>query len=202
MLQYKLKGQDKVAKGGIYVVEDGSGSMWGDREVWAKAVSLALMHIARAQGRKFMGIHFSSPGEMKSFDFDTKTGEADTIYGKKKEHLDPLEAVLQWAEIFFGGGTELMGPMSLTLDQLEKEFAEEGAVKGDIVVITDGEVGVSSDWMEKFKERQEALGFKVWAFAILTPRNTEPLFTLADGKVTTITDLFSGNEVTETFREL
>lgn len=91
LLQYKMKGSEKLAKGGIIFCEDGSGSMMGDREIWAKAVGLTLLQIAKAQKRPFYGIHFGGPRTIKCFDFrDPKNAT--------------VEKVIEFAETFFGGG--------------------------------------------------------------------------------------------------
>lgn len=91
LLQYKMKGTEKLAKGGIIFCEDGSGSMSGDREIWAKAVGLTLLQIAKAQKRPFYGIHFGGPRTIKCFDFrDPKNAT--------------VEQVIEFAETFFGGG--------------------------------------------------------------------------------------------------
>lgn len=91
LLQYELRGEERVAKGGLYICEDGSGSMSGDREMWAKAVSLVLMHIARSQKRAWFGVHFGSPGEFFCKDF--------------RDWNDiSFEGVMEWAETFWGGG--------------------------------------------------------------------------------------------------
>ncbi len=46
LLQYDLRGTEPTQRGGILIAEDGSGSMAGEREIWAKAIGLALLKIA------------------------------------------------------------------------------------------------------------------------------------------------------------
>lgn len=58
LMQYELKGTEKQGKGPIIVCCDNSGSMSGDREVWSKAVALALLEVATMQKRAFVCIHF------------------------------------------------------------------------------------------------------------------------------------------------
>src|SRR4051794_33376981 len=93
VLQYAMQGQEKLARGGIIMSEDGSGSMGGDREMWAKAVMLCLLHLSRIQKRSFHLIHFGSPGQFKLISFE------------KPEDYS-LDRVLDAAELFFGGGTD------------------------------------------------------------------------------------------------
>ena len=189
LLQYKLRGTEKVAKGGIIFNEDGSGSMGGDKEVWAKAVGLCLLHIAKSQNRSFYGIHFGGPGMIQEFDF------------RDPRSVD-LEEVISFAELFFNGGTDFMTPLSRSLDLLLEEYNAQGCVKGDIVFCTDGICGVDAKWLENFKNEQERLGFRVWGIVIGGSTESEPLHTICDGRVFTIKDLMSGGDVRDMFREV
>lgn len=189
LLQYKLRGTEKVAKGGIIFNEDGSGSMGGDKEVWAKAVGLCLLHIAKQQNRSFYGIHFGGSGMIQEFDFrDSKNVS--------------LDDVISFAELFFNGGTDFVTPLSRSLDLLVEEYNAQGCVKGDIVFCTDGMCGVPQEWLEKFKEEQARLGFRVWGIVIGGSPESEPLKTICDGRVFTIKDLISGDEIRDMFREV
>lgn len=189
LLQYKLQGTERVAKGGIIFNEDGSGSMGGDREVWAKAVGLCLFHIARQQNRSFYGIHFGGPGMIQEFDFrDPKNV--------------PLEQIIDFAELFFAGGTDFMTPLSRSLDLLLEEYKHQGCVKGDIVFCTDGMCGVDDGWLKSFKDEQARLGFRVWGIVIGGSPESEPLRTICDDRVFTIKDLVNGDEIRDIFREV
>lgn len=93
--------------------EDGSGSMSGDPEIWAKAVGLALYKIAQFQKREFYGIHFGSPGEIMTFDFHKEIGQGVDIelYGSPYRvnstdtgHYDNIDGVIKFAETYFGSG--------------------------------------------------------------------------------------------------
>ena len=189
LLQYKLRGTEKIAKGGIIFNEDGSGSMGGDREIWAKAVGLCLLHIAKSQNRSFYGIHFGGPGMVKEFDFRDPRNVS-------------LEQVIEFAELFFSGGTDFMTPLSRSLDILLEEYKHQGCVKGDIVFCTDGMCGVDEKWLQSFKEEQNRIGFRVWGIVIGGSPDSEPLNTICDGRVFTIKDLMDGNEVRDMFREV
>jgi uncharacterized protein with von Willebrand factor type A (vWA) domain len=204
LLQYELRGSDKVAKGGIIFCEDGSGSMSGSNEVWAKAVGLALLHVAKMQKRPFTGIHFGGPGEIKTFEFTTtdKEFKSHTEYGHTHEELTGVESVIDFAEIFFGGGTDFVTPLSRALDQLRKEHEKYGAVKGDIVFVTDGACGVPDKWLEEFKAEQARLGFRVFGIVIGGHSSSEPLNTIADGKVVEIKDLMSGGDIGHIFEAI
>lgn len=204
LLQYALRGNDKVAKGGIIFCEDGSGSMHGSNEVWAKAVGLALLHVAKQQKRPFTGIHFGGPGEIKTFEFTTTEKEfrSHTEYGSQHQDLTGVESVIDFAEVFFGGGTDFVTPLSRALDQLRKEHEKYGAVKGDIVFVTDGACGVPDKWLEEFKAEQARLGFRVFGIVIGGYGSSEPLNTIADGKVVEIKDLLSGGDIGHIFEAI
>lgn len=189
LLQYRLRGTEKVAKGAIILCEDGSASMAGEREIWAKAVALAFIRIAREQNRSFFGIHFGGTGMIKEFDFRD-------IRNINTDH------VIDYAECFFNGGTDFMTPLSRSLKLLQDQHEREGAVDGDIVFITDGECGVAPEWLEEFKAEQERIGFRVWGVSIMGSPTSEPLNTICDGRVYTIKDLVNATEMREVFREI
>jgi uncharacterized protein with von Willebrand factor type A (vWA) domain len=113
LMQYAMQGEEKLARGGIIVCEDGSGSMSGERELWAKAVMLCLLHLARQQKRSFRLIHFGSPGQVRTIEF-TEPG-----------HFT-MDRIMQAAEIFFGGGTDFATPMRNALGYLQDDFARTG----------------------------------------------------------------------------
>ena len=205
LLQYELKGREHIDRGNIIFCEDGSGSMGGAREIWAKACSGALLTIARRQNRGFTGIHFGSPNEYMQFDFDFKGDKTYTSYchprdKNAKAEYNTLDGILHWMEIFFNSGTDFMTPLQVSLDMLEAQHKAEGQIDGDIVFCTDGMCNVNDEWLTKFKERQAFLGFNVWGIVIGGSRDMEPLKTICDGKVFNIQDLYSGEDVRNIFR--
>jgi uncharacterized protein with von Willebrand factor type A (vWA) domain len=202
LLQYKMRGTEKIAQGGIIWCEDGSGSMGGQSEIFAKACGITLQQIAHKQKRDFFGIHFGGPGEYASFDFDLD-GSVTFEYHEDREQFDKIEGLLHFAELFFGGGTDFMTPLSVALDILREQYEKDGEVKGDIVFCTDGMCGVDDAWMEEFKAEQERLGFRVWGIVIGGLPTTEPLNAICDGRVFTLTDLLEGgNALRDMFRNI
>lgn len=180
--QYKMRGQEKVGKGPIIFCEDGSGSMSGDRELWAKAVGLCLLHLARQEKRRFRVIHFGSAHEIWEADFS------------KPEDFT-VDKIIDFAEFFFGGGTDFVRPLSLALDHLREEFEATGSVKSDIVFATDGACGVPPQWLEEFMKEKERLAFTVWGVTIGGHPGDEPLKTIASGKVIGVKDLHGGEDI-------
>lgn len=180
--QYKMRGQEKVGKGPIIFCEDGSGSMHGDRELWAKAVGLCLLHLARQEKRRFRVIHFGSSREIWEADFS------------KPEDFT-VDKIIDFAEFFFGGGTDFMRPLSIALDHLREEFDTTGSVKSDIVFATDGACGVQDAWLQEFMKEKERLAFTVWGVTIGGHPGDEPLNTIAEGKVIAVKDLHGGEDI-------
>lgn len=184
--QYKMRGYEKVAKGGIVYCHDGSGSMSGQNEMWAKAVGLCLLHIAKKQKRPFYAIQFGSPGQIRVDDF------------RDSQNITP-EKVIDFAEFFFGGGTDFMSPLNHAVAILNEEFESEGRTKSDIVFATDGMCGIRDDWFEEFKKAQKKIGFKVWGINIGGSRTDEPMAKICDGTVASISSISNGENVREIF---
>lgn len=191
LLQYELKGTEKIGLGGIICAIDNSGSMAGDREIWAKAVGLSLLHLAKAQKRSFKGIHFGSASEIKAFDF------------VKPEDFS-LDQIFAFAELFFGGGTDFQVPLTLAVKHLREEFNKYGKIRGDIVFITDGYCNVSDKWFEDFKTEQEALGFQVFGVLVGSDAysRSDVLDRICDGKIVTIKNLTSPDDVRDVFGQI
>ncbi len=182
LLQYQLRGKEKVARGAIICMIDSSGSMMGSRETWAKAVGIALLHIAYKQKRDFYGIVFSSAGELLEFDFP-------------KGRATPAQ-VLDFAESSFHGGTDFMSPINRAVEVLEKQFNEEGSMKGDFVFITDGESYVTDEWLDRYHNAKEELAFRM--YSCLIGGNSSVLQTISD-QIYHITELARGSDVQEVF---
>ena len=95
LMQLDMRGSEKQGRGPVIVALDSSGSMGAmlgtnaTREAWSKAVMLALLAIARKQKRDFAVLHFSSPGQMKAFEFPK--GES-----KPSELIAATEFFLWW----------------------------------------------------------------------------------------------------------
>jgi uncharacterized protein with von Willebrand factor type A (vWA) domain len=163
VLQYRLREDEQKGKGPMVVCIDVSSSMQGDKELWAKAVSLTLMDIARRQRRLFRAVLFSSgPESLRVIDLNDK-------YRYKPE----LAKVLEMAEYFPGGGTDFQSPIDAAVGLLEDKKLK----RGDIVVITDGECQVTPEWLTDLREKKEELKFKI--FAVLVDVGSSELSTLA-----------------------
>ena len=138
------KTEQKLGHGPVIVCEDGSGSMEGAKQQWAKAVTLSLAHYAKLQRRSFGWILFD--------------------YGVRQSKTYPqgrLSAgeMLELAESRAGGGTNFEQPLRKAVEMIQKE----GLKKADICFITDGECAVSDQFPREFRAAKKALEFNVIA---------------------------------------
>ena len=163
ILQYSLREDEQKGKGPMVVCIDVSSSMQGDKELWAKAVSLTLMDIARRQRRLFRAVLFSSgPESLRILDLNSQ-----------RRYQPELPKVLEMAEYFPGGGTDFQAPIDAAVALLEDKKLK----RGDIVVITDGECQVAPEWLAHLRQRKDDLKFTI--FAILVDVGSSELSTLA-----------------------
>lgn len=133
LLCYELRGTEPQQKGPIVVCVDNSGSMGGDRELWSKAVALALLDIAQRQKRAYALIHFDTSVQF--------TLEVD------RNDRPAWDKVIEAMEFFSGGGTNFGPPLKRALKLLERDsFA-----KADVILVTDG--AASSDFGKEYKRR-------------------------------------------------
>jgi uncharacterized protein with von Willebrand factor type A (vWA) domain len=134
----------RLGHGPVIVCEDGSGSMDGEKQQWAKAVTLSLAHYARLQKRGFGWMLFDYH-VVKS-----KTCPAGKLSAKE---------LLEIAEARSGGGTNFERPLSAAVEMI----AKAGLKKADIVIVTDGDAEVSEKWLREFRAAKRTHEFNVVA---------------------------------------
>lgn len=149
LLQYRVAGEERVAKGPLIVCMDQSGSMRGFREEWAKAVTLALMHLAEQQNRAFGFIGFDSQVVRTNF---FPAGQPATAQEK-----------IAIATEFSGGGTDFWEPLQAAMKMRE---ANEELKPCDIVFITDGMAYLSPEQVELFKQFKQEQNVRVYGVAV------------------------------------
>lgn len=161
---YDLRGSDRHGRGPLVVCLDGSGSMSGDRELWSKAITLALVEIARRQNRKARALVFSGPeAPVHSFELTQK-------HGMGRSPVD-LGGVVSLAECFPGGGTDFQKPL-----QAAAQAVSESRFKGgDIVFITDGEAQLAPAFVEEFARLKKERDFAVYGVVVDDPRSKNVL---------------------------
>lgn len=150
LLQCHLEGKDREGRGPIVTCLDSSGSMLGPKEIWSKAVTLALFQVAARERRAFACIHFGSADELKLFEFLPDARNA------------PAVTVAEMAAFFFGGGTDFERPLSVAVEVMDKD----AFTCGDVVFVTDGECGVSGEFLEKFRRKRQEQEFSVYSIVM------------------------------------
>ncbi|WP_415852307.1 VWA domain-containing protein, partial [Streptomyces albus] len=162
LMLYDTRGEENSGRGAVIACVDTSHSMYEagpggvTREAWAKACALALLDQARHAKRDFVGILFSSADRLKVFRFP-----ADRPAG--------IVQALDFAETFLGGGTSYQTPLSVAGQLLREEFDDAARARGDIVLITDDECGVTDEWLRGWEETKRLLGFRVFGVAVGAP---------------------------------
>lgn len=169
LLQYKKRDSRTIGQGPIIALHDKSGSMQGPKDDWSTALCLASLEVAQKEKRNFGYI----PYENIVIDKCVKNVSAG--------ELDPQD-ILDIAELNTRGGTNFMAPMNEAINCL----ASERYKKGDILFITDGDCGITDDWLREFKKKKEELQFYV---------NTV-LINVGGGASRGTVDRFSDNVVT------
>jgi uncharacterized protein with von Willebrand factor type A (vWA) domain len=119
---YDTVGEENAGRGPIVLVCDESMSMQGERNIWAKALALVLLNIARREKRDFAYVGFASGSQVHTFLF------------KAKEELDPQQIVDCAAHFFNGGTTPVIGLAAADKVMETAEFR-----KADICMVSDGE---------------------------------------------------------------
>jgi uncharacterized protein with von Willebrand factor type A (vWA) domain len=154
LLEYKLEAA--AERGPMVVCVDGSGSMSGSKELWAKAVALTLMEIARREKRRCLAIIFSDGPSLFEVEL---LAERATANGRARP-ID--EEVLRFAEHFPGGGTSFEEPLARSLTVVSGE-GESGRRyrRGDIVFITDGEASVSPELLTRIAQKKKRHRFTI-----------------------------------------
>ncbi|MFI0860452.1 VWA domain-containing protein [Streptomyces smyrnaeus] len=162
LMLYDSQEEQATGKGAVIACVDTSHSMYEtgpggvSREAWAKACALALLDQARQAGRDFVGVLFSAADKLQVFRFP-----AD-------EPAD-LPRVLDFAECFLGGGTSYQAPLTAAGELLEQEFDDTARRRGDIVMITDDECGVTEEWTRGWNDAKHRLGFRLFGVVVGAP---------------------------------
>ena len=185
LLQYAIEAQAPAQKGPLVVAVDGSGSMAGDRELWAKAVALTLLEIARRTRRYFRAVVFSHrPEDLRAFDLLAAPRAG------LRAPPPPVADLIAFADYFPQGGTDFQAPLDAAVELIEQHPKLRRA---DIVLITDGQAHVADAWRATFDEARARLGFQLYGVAVDPGKErdapvSEVLTSLCD-RVTRISEL-------------
>ncbi|MFM7142498.1 MAG: vWA domain-containing protein, partial [Alphaproteobacteria bacterium] len=172
---WSLRGEDARGRGPMVVCLDVSSSMAGEKELWAKAVTLTFVELARRRRRRCHAICFSS-GDEGLRRFDLNPGRAWEV---------SLDRALDLAAHFPGGGTDWEPPLEAAMQIL----ADREMRRGDLVLVTDGECETSEAFRDRFLREKRRRGFALHAILIdVAGGRDETLRAIAD-RVSRVTDL-------------
>jgi uncharacterized protein with von Willebrand factor type A (vWA) domain len=136
LVQYRLESQPPKGRGPIVFCIDVSGSMEGDRDLWAKALFAGVAEMALRQRRWCTAIQF-----------DNMVRRVDTFDPRA---LDPAY-FMECVAYFSGGGTNFARPLGRALDVI----AEGGHfAKADVIFLTDGDALIPHDEIKRLREMQ------------------------------------------------
>jgi uncharacterized protein with von Willebrand factor type A (vWA) domain len=123
----------------VYLCLDNSGSMSGDKEVWAKAAALALAHMALQHGRTVEIVLFGDAADPLR------------VVALHPEDKGPerLEKVVDVASYFLGGGTDFQKPLAHVLDSIRSADGKTGT---DVLFVTDGQCPIPDEFVARFRE--------------------------------------------------
>lgn len=149
-MQYRLSGVEQLGRGPLVLALDKSGSMEGERDLWATAVALALLDTAREERRPFGLLCFND-------------GVVFEVVVKPNEGL-PETALF----VGCSGGTDIGGVLDNGLSLIANP---PGRLKqADLVLVTDGGSDTSS--AAELRERAVSLGVSVLGVAIGMPADS------------------------------
>jgi uncharacterized protein with von Willebrand factor type A (vWA) domain len=123
IIVYDTVGEEHAGRGPIVLVCDESGSMGGEKNVWAKAMACCLLNICRREKRDFAYVGFGSANQMYSIQFPAKKA------------LNASDIVEMASHLFNGGTAPIAGTTEAKrIMETATEFR-----KADIVLVGDGQ---------------------------------------------------------------
>lgn len=179
VMQYEMQGTEEAGYGPLIICRDESASMSGQRNIWAAAVSLALISIARKEKRDSAVVAYASSGEQETWVFPAN------------EPFD-AEKVVEMAGHFFHGGTTDATPaireaVNLTSSDLRY-------TKADLVLISDGEDRYEDEDM-KLRDELQSRGVRMHG-VMVGARPSKYLDEMCETLVSAY-DLAGSNEATD-----
>lgn len=154
MMQYELEAREPLAKGDIVVLIDESGSMAGEKEMEAKAIALALAHVAARQKRRLL-IHFFQDTVTHTIEMSPKDARVEDGVNVALRKLGEL------AGRGTGGGTDFDVPLARAVKDVK-----DGYEKADILAITDGDCNVQPSTLKALNDLRAEKGAKVYTMLI------------------------------------
>jgi len=151
LLIYELWRREEEPRA-VYLCIDSSGSMAGEKEVWAKASALALAHLALAEDRPVEVVLFGDAADPLRVVSMRPADDASTR----------LEKVLDVASYFLGGGTDFVKPLSHVLEAIEAEHH----TGNDLLFVSDGLCPIPNEFIRRFREAKARFDLRMTSVLI------------------------------------
>jgi uncharacterized protein with von Willebrand factor type A (vWA) domain len=149
LMQYEMWSEAELKKGPLIFATDGSGSMRGAPNIFARGLTLAACGIANRESRNAAALEFGSAGELREFFFP------------KERPLDTATA-LDFAEHFYGGGTDINQVLAHAKYLIDSEAPFHTA---DLVIVTDGGDRLTEESIA-MRDALRAMGVKIHGICI------------------------------------
>lgn len=155
LLTYELQGvtfingeETEITKkrtGPVVACLDTSGSMQGAPLLKAKALLLAIANILKQEDRSLHVLLFGSTGEIREFSMDRQNNSV---------------GLLRFLQQGFGGGTDFEPPLKLAFEIIA---SQPDYKKADVLMISDGDCNLSSDFTKTVATQKEVLNCSVYS---------------------------------------
>lgn len=183
LMQYELIGNERQGQGPIILALDSSGSMTQQiqgisKEVWSKAVMLAMLSIARLQKRDMAVIHFGT--QIKTWMFPQGRGS----------YLE----VTDCAAYFMSAGNE---NYPLWMEEALRIVEDARFDRADVICLADGLSTIPTADREAWQRRRQARSMRCFGMLIGTHDGAGVLASIAD-VLFTLDDLHDDIAVLET----
>ena len=151
---YEMKGEP--SRGPVVILIDESNSMGGEREMSAKAIGLAIISIARFDGRSAALIEFSSHGQQRTTHFEP---------GRTN-----IESVVALLTHFYNGGTDFDAPIMAALaltgsTNAKDDTGDQRYRSADIIIISDGESTLDAATVKAITDHKDK-GARLFAICV------------------------------------
>ena len=157
-LTYGMQGKEPQARGPVIVLLDESGSMRsGGKDIWAKAVCLALLSTATRQKRDWHLVSFNG-GIIR-----------ETAIPARQATMADIQAALDHR---CAGGTDFNAPIFRAVELL---WHSPTMKKADAVIITDGEADLNPETIQVAKNLTRTEGVSWFAVGVGPDSDTELL---------------------------
>lgn len=188
--QLDLIGHERQGRGPIIVALDSTGSMAMQlgskytKEVWSKAVTMALLAIARLQKRDMVVLHFAEYHKAKIFEFPKGEGK-------------PSELMSNTEFFFNGNSTYYEAWMQQALSLVEQSKYN----KADVIIVSDGEVRISAILEQDWNTRRKAREMRAYGVLLGAPGAAPTLARVSDA-ITTIDNLTADDQALKMMFEI